>query len=177
MIKTYRTLRPSEGEYAPFYAGYIARVPDGDIVATLAHSAEGATELLGSISEDVAELAYAPGKWTIKEVVQHCTDAERIFAYRALRIGRGDPTELAGWDEQAYMEPARADRRTLLSLAGELRSVREATISLLEGLPEDAWTRRGRANGMEVSVRGIAWITAGHLLHHLTIVRERYLAM
>src|SRR5690606_9484208 len=112
-----------------------------------------------------------------KEVVQHCADAERIFAYRALRIGRADTTDLAGWDEQAYMEPARANERTLLSLTDELRSTREATLSLLEGLPEDAWPRRGRANGMDVTVRGIAWITAGHLLHHLGIVRERYLGM
>lgn len=176
-MKTFRTLRPVEGEYAPFYAGYIANVPDGDIVATLAHTADGASELLGGVSDEVAELAYAPGKWTLKEVVQHCADAERIFAYRALRIGRADTTDLAGWDEQAYMEPARANERTLLSLTDELRSTREATLSLLEGLPEDAWPRRGRANGMEVTVRGIAWITAGHLLHHLGIVRERYLGM
>ena len=172
----HRTTRPSQDEYAPFYAGYVASVPDGDVLETLSHSLEGALDLLGSVSEEVAESAYAPGKWTLKELVQHCTDAERIFTYRILRIGRGDTTDLPGWDEQTYAPASRANDRTMQSLADELRTVREATLSLLEGLPEDAWTMRGRANGMEMTVRGITWITAGHLLHHLRIVRERYLA-
>lgn len=173
----HRSLRPASDEFAPFYEGYIAKVPDGDILATLAHSAEGIADLLGGVPEEVANSAYAEGKWTLKEVVQHCADAERIFACRALRIGRGDRTELPGWDEQAYMGPAAVGRRTLPSLAAELRAVREATVTLFDGLPDDAWTRRGIANGSEVSVRGIAWITAGHLLHHLGIIRERYLEM
>lgn len=172
----HRSTRPSQDEYAPFYAGYVAAVPDGDVLATLSHSLEGALELLGSVSEEVAESAYAPGKWTLKEVVQHCTDAERIFAYRILRIGRGDTTDLPGWDEQTYAPASRANERTMQSLVEELRTVRDATLSLLRGLPVDAWTMRGRTNGMDVTVRGIAWITAGHLLHHLRIVRERYLA-
>ncbi len=172
-MTNHRALRPASDEFAPFYEGYIARVPDGDIVATLGDGSEGIAELLGGVSEAVAGSAYAEGKWTLKEVVQHCADAERIFACRALRIARGDRTELPGWDEQAYMGPARVDLRTLPSLTEELRTVREATVTLLEGLPEEAWTRRGIANGSEVSVRGIAWITAGHLIHHLTIIRER----
>ena len=175
-MTTNRSIRPSQDEYAPFYAGYVASVPDGDVVATLSHSLEGALELLGSASEEVAERAYAPGKWTMKEVVQHCADAERIFAYRILRIGRGDTTDLPGWDEQTYAPASRANERTMRSLVDEFRTVRDATLSLLEGLPADAWTARGRANGMEMSVRGIIWITAGHLLHHLRVVRERYLA-
>ena len=176
-MTNHRSLRPASDEFAPFYEGYVAMVPDGDILATLAHSSEGITDLLGTVSDEVAESAYAEGKWTLKEVVQHCADAERIFACRALRIARGDRTQLPGWDEQAYMEPARVGRRTLASLIAEVRAVREATVTLLAGLPEDAWTRRGIANESEVSVRGIAWITAGHLLHHLTIIRERYLGV
>jgi hypothetical protein len=172
----HRTTRPSQDEYAPFYAGYVASVPDGDVLSTLSHTLEGALELLGSVSEEVAESAYAPGKWTLKEVVQHCTDAERIFAYRILRIGRGDSTDLPGWNEQAYAPASRANERTMQSLVHELHTVRDATLSLLGGLPADAWAMQGRANGMDVTVRGIAWITAGHLLHHLRIVRERYLA-
>jgi hypothetical protein len=173
----HRATRPEADEYAPFYAGYVAKVPGGDIVATLGHSGRGTLELLGGVSEETARLAYAPGKWTLTEVVQHCCDAERIFAYRALRIGRGDATDLPGWDEQAYMPLSGAADRTLRSLVEEFRTVREATTSLFASFPEHAWERRGRANGMDVSVRGIAWITAGHLLHHMGIVRERYLGM
>jgi len=174
-MSTYRTIRPESDEYAPFYAGYVAKVPDGDVLATLAHSASGATDILGGVSEDVANTAYAEGKWTLKEVVQHCSDAERIFVYRALRMGRGDTTDLPGWDEQAYAPMSRANDRTLARLLHEFQTVRAATLSLFEGLPEEAWSRRGVANGMGVSVRGIAWITAGHLLHHVGIIRERYL--
>lgn len=167
--------RPDSDEYAPFYADYVASVPEGDIVATLSHGAKSVPELLGGVSEAVASRSYAPGKWTLKEVVLHCSDAERIFAYRALRIGRGDTTELPGWDEKAYAPISGANDRPLRSLVAELRAVREATLTLFEGLPDDAWSRRGTANGREVTVRALAWITAGHLLHHLGIVRERYL--
>lgn len=176
-MTNHRSLRPTPDEFAPFYSGYIAQVPDGDILATLTHASKGITDLLGGVPEDVAKSAYADGKWTLKEVVQHCADAERIFACRALRIARGDSTELPGWDEQAYMGPAAVGRRTLPSLTAELQSVREGTVTLFEGLPDEAWSRRGIANKSEVSVRGIAWITAGHLLHHLTIIRERYLGV
>jgi hypothetical protein len=174
-MDTYRAIRPGSDEYAPFYAGYVAGVPDGDVLATLAQTGAGASDLLADVPEATAERAYAAGKWTLKEVVQHCSDAERIFAYRALRIGRGDATDLPGWDEQAYAPASRANARGLQSLVEELRTARAGTISLLDGLPSDAWILRGRANGMEVSVRGIAWITVGHLMHHLRIVQERYL--
>jgi len=174
-MRIYPAIRPQSDEYAPFYAGYVAKVPDGDVLATLSHSASGATDVLDGVSEEVANSAYAEGKWTLKEVVQHCSDAERIFAYRALRIGRGDTTDLPGWDEQIYAPMSCANDRTLASLVHEFQTVRAGTVSLFEGLPTEAWSRRGVANGMGVSVRGIAWITAGHLLHHLGIIRERYL--
>ncbi|MEX2467893.1 MAG: DinB family protein [Gemmatimonadota bacterium] len=175
-MSEHRTLRPTSDEYAPFYAGYVAKVPDGDVLATLAHGVEETAGVLDGVPEETAERGYAPGKWTLKEVLQHCTDAERIFAYRALRIGRGDTTDLAGWNEETYAPMSRANDRTMASLVDEFRTVRESTLSLLEGLPADAWTRRGRADGREVTVRGVVWITAGHLLHHLGIIRERYLA-
>lgn len=174
-MDTYRATRPASDEYAPFYAEYVGGVPDGDVIATLADTGTEASGLLTDVSEETAGRAYAAGKWTLKEVVQHCSDAERIFAYRALCIGRGDASDLPGWDEQAYAPASRANERSLRSLLEELRTARAATISLLDGLPSHAWSLRGRANGMEVSVRGIAWITAGHLMHHLRIVRERYL--
>lgn len=167
--------RPASDEHSSFYAGYVAKVPDGPVLTTLVQSAEDAARLLGGVADEVASFAYAPGKWTLREVVQHCSDAERIFACRALRIGRGDGTELPGWDEQAYTPVSGANDRTLHSLTAELLAVREASVTLFEGLPEHAWPRRGRANGQDVTVRAIAWITAGHLLHHLDIIRERYL--
>lgn len=171
----HRRIRPLSDEYAAFYQGYVARVPDGDVVEALIGGAEIAAALLHDVSEDVAMRAYAPGKWTLKEVILHCADAERIFAYRALRFGRGDPTELPGWDEQKYAPLSGAASRPFESLLDELESVREASVTLFEGLPAEAWTRRGTANGKEVTVRGLAWITAGHLLHHLAVVQERYL--
>ncbi len=142
-----------------------ALIGGGEIVAALLHDVE----------EAVASTAYAPGKWTLKEVILHCSDAERIFAYRALRIARGDATPLPGWDEGAYAPQSEANARSVLSLLDELESVREATVTLFDGLPEAAWTRRGVANGHPCSVRGLAWITAGHLLHHMDIITERYL--
>jgi len=112
----------------------------------------------------------------VKEVVQHCTDAERIFAYRALRIARGDATPLPGWDEQAYAPISAANDRPLDQLLRELETVREASVTLFEGLPVEAWARTGTANGSPASVRAFAWITAGHLLHHLDILQDRYLS-
>ncbi|MBL8998193.1 MAG: DinB family protein [Gemmatimonadales bacterium] len=174
-MPAYRRERPNADEFASFYSGYLQQVPDGDVVEALIGGAEIAAALLHDVPEEVASKAYAPGKWTLKEVVQHLADAERIFAYRALRIARGDATELPGWDENAYAPASGAKERSLESLLDELESVRESTVTLFEGLPEEAWTRTGRANGQKVSVRALAWITAGHLLHHLEIIQERYL--
>ena len=171
----HRRIRPAPEEYASFYQGYVARVPDGDVVEALIGGAEIAAALLSDIPEEVAMRAYATGKWTLKEVVLHCADAERIFSYRALRVARGDTTELPGWDEQHYAPMSGANARPFESLLDEFESVREASVTLFEGLPAAAWTRRGVANGQEVTVRAIAWIAAGHLLHHLAVVQERYL--
>lgn len=174
-MSAHRRIRPGADEFAPFYAGYVSQVPDGDIVEALIGGAEIAAALLGDLPEEVANRAYAPGKWTLKEVALHCTDAERVFSYRALRIARGDTTALPGFDENAYAAASGAAVRSMESILDELQSVREATVTLFSGLPADAWTRRGTASGAAVSVRGIAWITAGHLLHHMGIVQDRYL--
>jgi hypothetical protein len=174
-MTAHRRIRPGASEYAPFYASYVSQVPDGDVVEALIGGVEIAAALLHDATEEQANRAYAAGKWTLKEVVLHCADAERVFGYRALRIGRGDATELPGWDEQAYAPASGANARPLESLLDELESVRESTVTLFEGLPAEAWTRSGRANGLSVSVRALAWITAGHLLHHLEIIQDRYL--
>lgn len=167
--------RPEADEYAPFYAGYVARVPEGDVVEVLERQLEGVAGFLGAIPAEREGHRYAPGKWSVREMVGHLADTERIMAYRALRIARGDATPLAGFDENAYVPPAGFDARPLASLVEEWAAVRRATLPLFRHLDAEAWTRRGTANGNAVSVRALARIIAGHTEHHLEILRTRYL--
>ena len=167
--------RPAGDEYAQFYAGYVAGVPDGELLVLLRDQLAETEALLRQFTGPRADHRYAPGKWSVKEVVGHLADAERIFAYRALRFARGDRTPLPGFDENEFVRGSNFAARALPEIAGELRSVRMATITLFAGLSEDALLRRGRANDAEVSVRAIAWIIAGHERHHARIIRERYL--
>lgn len=169
--------RPDTTEFAPFYAGYVSAVPDGDIVNILRTGGDEWQTVLATLTEARADHRYAQGKWSIRQLIGHVSDAERIFSYRALRIARGDQTPLAPFDEDAYAETAGSDRRTLSALAAELRVVREATVALFNSLPDDAWTRTGSASGKTVSVRALAYISAGHAQHHLKILRERYLGL
>jgi hypothetical protein len=169
-----RSTRPGADEFAPYYGTYIAAAPDGDITRTLAEQGETFLASLKNLSEEKAAFAYAPGKWTVKEVICHITDAERIFSYRMLRIGRGDATPLTAFDEPAEAAACGAGDRPLDTLLGEFAAVRAATLALLRWFPDVAWTRRGIASGKEVSVRALAWITAGHALHHAAVLRERY---
>jgi hypothetical protein len=165
---------PGPDEYAPFYRDYVARVPAGDIVAVLGEQIGETLRVLGGLTEAAANRAYAPGKWTIKEVVGHVIDAERVFSTRALRFARGDRTELPGFDQDPYVLAGGFAARSIRDLADELAAVRRATVLLFRGLPEEAWGRRGVASGQEVSVRALAYIIAGHELHHRSILRERY---
>ena len=150
------------------------RVPDGDVLELLSRQIEDTAALLGAVPEARAGHRYAPDKWSIREVVGHVCDAERIFAYRALRFARGDETPLAAFEEKAYVPAARFDTRTLAELVAELRDVRRATLSLLRNLDAAAWDRWGTASGHRVSVRALAYVIAGHERHHLAILRERY---
>lgn len=167
---------PKAGEHAPYYARYTALVPGGDIVAALHRQRDDVSGLLSGLTAERAEYRYAPGKWSVKEVLGHIMDAERVFAYRALRFARGDETALPGFDEAAWMPFGEFDARTLADVLAEYRATRDATLALLRGLPPAAMLRGGEASGHHVTVRGLAWIMAGHELHHLTILRERYLA-
>ena len=167
--------RPDPSEYAPYYAGYIAAVPDGELLATLERQLEDTTGALVGLPASRGNFAYAPGKWSIKEVLCHVADAERVFAYRVLRFARGDATPLASFDEKVWAPHSGAADRTLDDLIEELRVVRSATLVLLRHLPAEAPLRRGTASGKEVSVRALAWIITGHERHHLRILRERYL--
>jgi hypothetical protein len=166
--------KPSQDEYAEWYAGYVALVPEGDIVAILATQLDDTLAILRDMNEQQAGYRYAPGKWSVREVVGHIADAERVFAYRALRFARGDRTALPSFDENAWVDSSHFDDRPLVSLIAELAAVRAATVSLLAGLPGDSWTRQGIASNWEVSVRALAWIIAGHELHHRQILAERY---
>ena len=166
--------RPEATEYAPFYGTYVSKVPDGDLLETLEAQRREAQALLTAISEAKALHRYAPGKWSVKEVVGHLADSERVFCYRALRFARGDQTQLPGFDEKAYVPAGGFDARPVADLAAELDAVRRATIALLRSFDAAALARRGTANGKEVSVRALAYIIAGHERHHLAILRERY---
>jgi hypothetical protein len=166
--------RPEASEYAPFYHGYVTMVPEGDVVELLRSTGRELLEALGRIPEARGGHRYAPDKWTIREVVGHLIDAERIFTYRALRVARGDRTPLASFDENEYAKTAGSDARTLANLTRELGAVREATALMFEALPDEAWGRSGIASGKDVSLRALAYITTGHAMHHLRILRERY---
>lgn len=169
------TKRPETSEYPPYTEGYISRVPDGDIVATLGKQLEETLVLIQGIPEARGDFRYAEGKWSIKELIGHVIDSERVFAYRALRFGRGDATPLTGFEQDDFVRGADFNKRSLNDLADEYEHVRRATISLLANLDESAWDRRGAANNNEVSVRALAFIIAGHERHHADILRTRYL--
>ena len=166
--------RPKPDEIPSHYVGYIKRVPELDPVMVCAEQVEQTAALLRGISDADAMYRYGRGKWSIKEVVGHLTDVERIMAYRALRIARGDTTPLPSFDENAYVPVARFDSRSLADLVGELRTTRAATLALLRTFDADAWLRRGTASGKPVSVRALGYMIPGHERHHLEILRTRY---
>lgn len=167
--------RPAPGEYLAYYGRYIDRVGD-DLFGTLRAGTDSMKKLLGSLPESRGEFRYAPDKWTIKEILAHVTDCERVFGYRALRFARKDATPLPGFDENAWTPQSGASARTLVSLIDEQRAVRAATIAFFENLSEEAWGRAGTANDASMSVRAAAYVIAGHELHHQEILRTRYLA-
>jgi hypothetical protein len=174
-MSTAAIARPQASEYAPYYEKYISRVPDGDIVGTLGKQLEETLALIHGIPESRGDFRYAEGKWSIKELLGHVIDSERVFAYRALRFGRGDTTPLSGFEQDDFVRGADFNKRSLSDLAEEFEHVRRSTILLLANLDASAWDRRGAANDNEVSVRGLAFIVAGHERHHVEVLRTRYL--
>ncbi len=167
--------RPASDEYAPYYEKYVSLVPDADLVETLERQGAETLALLRGLTEEQGAHRYAPDKWSVKQLVGHVSDGERLFAYRALAIGRGDRAPLPGMDQDVWMAGVDFDARTLASLADEFAAVRAATLHLLRHLSPEAWSRRGTASENEVTVRALAYIIAGHEAHHLRILRERYL--
>ena len=175
MSQQWRTTRPGDDERAAYYAGYIADAPDGDLMDALTAQGSRLAQMVHDIPESRGDHRYAPGKWSIKDVVLHICDAERIFSYRLLRFARGDATNLPGFDEGTYVANAGAGARTLADLAEEFAAVRRATVALLTPLDDEAMSRQGTANNHPVSARALAWIMAGHAEHHARVLRERYL--
>jgi hypothetical protein len=168
------TRRPEVGEYAPYYEKYVALVTGNDIVAILEAQRLQMIQLFAARSERDGNFRYAADKWTVKEVLGHVSDTERIFAYRALRIARGDQTPLSGFEQDDYVREGSFGDRSLSDLAEEFAHVRNATVALFRSMGKEVWLRRGVANKNEVSARALGFIVAGHELHHRRILEERY---
>ncbi len=167
--------RPTAVEYAPYYDRYISLVPAGDVLQHLSTQINATLAVLRGITEAQSLRRYAPGKWSIKEVLGHVCDTERVMSYRALRFGRGDQTPLPGFDENDYVQAGNCDARAWADLIGEFETVRAATVSLFRGFETAATERLGTANNTAVSVRALAYIIAGHERHHLKVIQDRYL--
>lgn len=166
--------RPGADENAPYYGLYIGLVPDGDIVETLTTQWPQTARMLGGLDEAAERHRYAPGKWSVRESVGHCVDAERVFTHRLLWFARNGGGELPSMDQDAWVPASRADERPLVEHLAEWAAVRTGLVSLLRSLPDDAWTLRGVASDNPVSVRALAWIIAGHELHHRNVWRDAY---
>ncbi|MEO5579255.1 MAG: DinB family protein [Gemmatimonadaceae bacterium] len=167
--------RPGPDEYSQDLASYVARVPDGDVIDILSTQIVETAALLHDLPDSRGDQRYAPGKWSIREVVGHMADTERVFAYRALCFSRGDPAPLPGFDQDDYVRAAPFPRISLVDLVDEFEHLRWATLHLFRNLDDDALMRRGSANGNEISVRALAFLCAGHENHHVDILRTRYL--
>jgi uncharacterized damage-inducible protein DinB len=166
--------RPTEAEYATFYARYVALVPETDVVGVLEHEIDEIRRLLASVSPGKESYRYAEGKWSIRQVLGHLVDAERVFGYRAFCFSRGEQAALPSFDENQYVAAAGSDATPLRELCDELALVRESNLAFLRRLEPREWARVGTASGQPVSVRALAWIMAGHPRHHVQVLRERY---
>jgi hypothetical protein len=167
--------RPAPSEYSAQQSRYVDLVPEEDIVAALEEQARTSAAMFSRLSDAEASFRYAPDKWSVKGIIGHVGDSERVFAYRALAIARGEAVSLPGFDENGYAKSAMFDDRTLTELVDEYVAIRKATVALLRGLPDEAWDRRGVANENAITVRGQAYVALGHERHHLNVLRERYL--
>lgn len=167
--------RPAADEYSPYYDTYISKVPEGNVIDVLRAQLHESARLLEHLTETEAAQRYAPEKWSVREVVGHLIDSERIFSYRMMCIARGETTALPGFDENSYAKVSNVDTRPMRAVATEFAHVRAGTIALLEGLDETGVARRGNANGSPITPRALAFIIAGHERHHMGVIRERYL--
>ena len=167
--------RPAESEYAPAFQNYVAHVPEDDIGSALRSQIDALDVLLERVTPERETYAYAEGKWTVRQIVGHLIDGERVFGYRALCIARGETLNLPAFDENAYMPNSPYDQISLEDLLSEFRLVRLSNMAMFRNLDEAAWTRMGTANGSPASVRALAYVMVGHVRHHMAVLRERYL--
>jgi hypothetical protein len=167
-------VRPGKTEYDSYYHRYISLVPDDDVLVALDQQLAETLILLRSLSEQHGSFRYEPQKWSVKEVLGHMIDTERIMGYRALRAARGDRTPIEGFEQDGYVKNGGFEQRSVSNLAREFEQVRRTTISLFRNLEPQAWERQGIANKVEISVRALAFIIAGHELHHKAILKEKY---
>ncbi len=174
-MSTATVMKPAENEYAPYYGKYIALVTEENVIEDLENSLQDTLELLGGITEEKANFAYAPEKWSIKEVIGHIGDTERVFAYRALCFSRNYEPNIAGFNENDFIENSNFKNLSFKDVVAELVAIRQATIALFKNMSAEAWTRTGTANDNEVSVRALANILVGHERHHIGVIKERYM--
>jgi len=167
--------RPASTEYSTYFACYVGQVPEGDVLERLRMQIEDTTALFGGLTDAQASYRYAPGKWSARQIVGHLSDTERVFTYRANAFARGDTTPLPSFDQDLWMANSRFDERPMKDLVAELRAVRASTVALFESLTEEELSRVGVASGNPTSARAVAYIAAGHEIHHVRIFREQYL--
>jgi hypothetical protein len=167
--------RPGRDETIDYYHPYVDIVPDGDVVAILEEQQRGELAFLEALPESLGAHRYEPGKWSVNEILGHLADCERLYTFRAFWFARGLPEPLPSFEPELALQTSKVDERPLHALTGELSAIRAATVHLFRNMPEEAWLRRGTASGSAFSVRGLAYIAAGHLIHHVRILRERYL--
>ncbi|MDY3556087.1 DinB family protein [Gemmata sp. JC717] len=165
--------RPEPTEYAPFYGTYITLVPEGDVLAAMESQLTETLAFWRAIPESQGDVCHAPYTWTVKQVLGHLIDGERIFGYRALRFARGDSTPLPGFEENDYAKAGSYERLTVAALVSEFEAVRRSSLWLFRNLPAEAWARSGKANDSPVTVRALAYIVVGHVRHHGSILRKR----
>jgi hypothetical protein len=168
--------RPAPTEYAPYYERYVSLVTDGDVMNVLGGQTTRLQDIFTGMPEEKGEFRYAEGKWSIKELLGHLIDGERMFAYRVLRISRGDVTPIEGFEQDGYIENAHANARSFAELLEEFSLLRRANMIFFKNLTDEDWARLGTASDATVSVRALGYIMAGHIEHHLAILQERYLA-
>lgn len=167
--------RPEETEFSPFYKGYISQVIEDDVIAALEAELNESLAFFRNVDEQHSKTAYAEGKWTIRQVLGHIVDAERVMSYRAMRFARNDQTELPGFEQDDFIRGANFNEVSLRDLLREFEHLRRANILMFRNLTADAWLRHGKANGNEVTVRALGFIIAGHEKHHRKVVKERYM--
>jgi uncharacterized damage-inducible protein DinB len=175
MTQRWKTEKPGADEHAPYYAGYVAEASGEDVLVSLDRQLAQVQAQLALVPAAREQHRYAAGKWSVREVIAHLSDSERVFAYRALWFARSAPGDLPGFDENAWVPASGADERTLRDLGDEFAAVRRATLAFARSLSDEQALRSGTANGKPMTARALLWIMAGHTEHHLRVLRERYL--